>query len=494
MGRNLSKNLFEGCYHTGNNERAFTKTIERITMTVPYWVKDAVFYQIFPDRFANGDTTNDPPNVQAWGSKPTIWEFQGGDLSGIIQHFDYLLDLGINAIYLNPIFQSTSNHRYNITDYYKIDHKLGNLKIFHDLLNLAHSNNVRVILDGVFNHCGRGFMAFNDLMENQEYSPYKDWFHVHHFPVNAYANPETTDYDAWWGFSSLPKLNTQNPGVRQYIFDVARYWLEQGADGWRLDVPNEIDDDLFWEEFRHVVKKANRDAYLVGEIWDGDPRWVGEQHFDGLLNYPLRMSLIDLMNGKIHVSDFAKQIDSLLSLYPRENTYAMYLPLGSHDTERILSLLDDSVEKVKLSYLFLFTFPGAPGIYYGDEIGMTGGKDPDCRKAFVWKEEQWNRELLEWMKTLISLRKDQTVLRRGDFKVVEVLDKENCYAYSRSLDGAHCLVVLNAGNSRRYLKLRVGNLWKDGRVVRNLLGNSEYIIANDSITITINAWEGVVIS
>ena len=244
-------------------------------MTVPYWVEDAIFYQIFPDRFANGDPAHILPGMTPWDAAPTIYGFQGGDLRGVIQKFDYLLDMGINAIYFNPIFQATSTHRYNTTDYLRIDPKLGDLRDFQALLHVAHSNGVRVVIDGVFNHCGRGFFAFNDLIENQEYSVYKDWFHVKHFPVHAYTHGDAEDYLGWWGYKSLPKLNTQNPYVRRYLMDVAKYWIEQGTDGWRLDVPNEIDDDDFWAEFRQVVKTTNPDAYILGEIWDGNPRWVG---------------------------------------------------------------------------------------------------------------------------------------------------------------------------------------------------------------------------
>ena len=185
---------------------------------------------------------------------PRIHGFHGGDLRGILQHMDYLLDLGINAIYLNPIFLSPSTHRYNTVDYYQIDPKLGTLADFKQLLDAAHGNGMRVILDGVFNHTGRGFFAFSDILENQEHSAYKDWYTINHFPVDAYSPGDATDYLGWWKFKSLPKLNTHNPHVRKYIMDVARYWIEQGADGWRLDVPNEINDDGFWAEFRQVVK------------------------------------------------------------------------------------------------------------------------------------------------------------------------------------------------------------------------------------------------
>ncbi len=266
-------------------------------MTIPHWIQDAVFYQIFPDRFANGDFSNDPPNIQPWGSPPTQWGFQGGDLRGIIQKLDYLLDLGINAIYLNPIFLSNSNHRYNTVDYFQIDPRLGDMKDFRSFLRVAHDQGIRVVLDGVFNHCGRGFFAFLDLMENGEHSSYRDWFHVKRFPLEAFSEGKSEAYLGWWGHKSLPKFNTDNSRVRQYLLKVARYWIEEGVDGWRLDVPNEIDDDKFWAEFRQEVKSINPDAYLLGEIWTADRRWVGMNHFDGLMNYPIRDALFELLNG-----------------------------------------------------------------------------------------------------------------------------------------------------------------------------------------------------
>ena len=184
-------------------------------MTVPAWVQDAIFYQIFPDRFANGDSSNDPVNVLPWDAPPTLWKFHGGDLQGVIQKFDYLMDLGITAIYLNPIFHATSVHRYNTTDYYKVDPKLGTFEDFRTLIDLAHQNGVRVVLDGVFNHCGRGFFAFNDVLENTENSPYLDWFHIKRLPMDAYSPGKAKDYLAWWSYKSLPKFNTDHPQETQ---------------------------------------------------------------------------------------------------------------------------------------------------------------------------------------------------------------------------------------------------------------------------------------
>ncbi len=460
-------------------------------MTTPYWVQDAIFYQIFPDRFANGDPTNDPPNVAPWGSPPHTFKFQGGDLRGIIQHFDYLLDLGINAIYLNPIFQATSTHRYNTTDYYKIDPKLGTMHDFQALLEIAHRNNVHVILDGVFNHCGRGFFAFQDVLENGEYSPYVDWFHIYRFPLDAYGEGPAQNYAAWWGFKSLPKFNTCNPAVRRYILDVARYWIEQGADGWRLDVPNEIDDDQFWAQFRYEIKAIASDAYLVGEIWTADPRWANDKHFDGLMNYPMREALISCLNGQMTVSQFANSVENLLAIYPREHAYAMYLLLGSHDTERLKTILSSNMAKVKLAFLFQMAYPGAPAIYYGDEIGLEGGKDPDCRRAFPWNDLKWDTELRHWVKTLIALRRRIPAMRRGDYERILVEDR-GLYIFRRKLGQDKVIVVLNFSPNTQTLMLPADQAgWYEGYEVHNLLDYRKYGVQEGYLTLTLSPWTGM---
>ncbi len=463
-------------------------------MSVPEWVQDAIFYQIFPDRFANGNPDNDPPNVMKWGAPPTSWGFQGGDLSGILQKLDYLLDLGINTIYLNPIFQATSNHRYNTVDYYQIDPKLGTLEDFHRLIEHAHRNQVRIILDGVFNHCGRGFFAFNDILENQEYSAYRDWFHINHFPVEAYAWGGATDYVGWWGMKSLPKFNTGNLRTRQYLMDVGRYWIEQGADGWRLDVPNEINDDSFWGEFREVIKTVNPEAYLVGEIWTADPRWVGEGHFDGLMNYPIMDAIAGfLATQSLDAVHFGEKVGGMLSLYPSDNAYAMYTPLDSHDTERILTKMGNDLDKTRLAYLFQFAYPGAPAIYYGDEIGLVGGKDPGCRGAFLWEETKWNTELRNFIKTLIRLRKANTALRRGDFITMVQPENPSCYVFARTYSDDKILIIMNASASELKATINTDKMnWEDGRVIKNIITpERQCTITNRSIEILLPAWAGV---
>jgi cyclomaltodextrinase len=463
-------------------------------MSVPDWIQDAIFYQIFPDRFWNGDPKNDPPNVQPWGSTPTSWGFQGGDLKGIIDKFNYLLDLGINAIYLNPIFQSTSTHRYNTIDYYKIDPKLGSLTDFHHLINLAHQNQIRIILDGVFNHCGRGFYAFTDILENQENSAFRDWFYIKHFPVNAYSVGEATDYLGWWGMKSLPKFNTNNMQVRKFLMGVAKYWIEQGADGWRLDVPNEINDDCFWQDFRQVVKSANSEAYLLGEIWTPELRWVGEEHFDGLMNYPLMDAIIGLLGSNtLDIAHFAEKVEGLLAYYRTENVNAMYNPVGSHDTERILTRMRNNIEKTKLATIFQFAYPGVPSIYYGDEIGLTGGKDPGCRCAFIWEESRWNRDLRNLVKTLIRLRKNHAALTQGEFRRVKSFTNDACYAFLRKKGDDQVLVIMNASSKDQIINIRTDEIgWEDGTMVKNLiLPTEEFIITNHTVDITLPPWGGV---
>jgi glycosidase len=410
----------------------------------------------------------------------------------VIQKLDYLLDLGISAIYFNPIFQATSNHRYNTSDYFKIDFKLGTEKDFRSLLDIAHQNGLRIVIDGVFNHCGRGFFAFNDILENQNHSPYLDWFHLNTIPPDAYSPGDAADYEGWWKFKSLPKFNTENPRVRKYIFDVARYWIRLGADGWRLDVPNEINDAGFWDEFRQVVKTENPDAYLVGEIWDGDPKWVGPRSFDGLMNYPIREGLIGLLTENITADVFSEVISRQLGQYARDNVYAMYNPLGSHDTVRIKTALGGDQKKLIMAYTFLMAYPGAPAIYYGDEIGLEGGKDPDCRKAFPWDENAWDRDLRSFLKQLINLRRRKSVLRRGAYQDVFVDGKRAVLAFARVLGEESLLTVLNASDTRRTLTIPVAELhWGDGRIVTDLIANQEFLVSGSDLNLSLEPWSAL---
>ncbi len=446
----------------------------------PSWVQDAVFYQIFPDRFRNGDPRNDPPNVRPWGEPPTPKTFFGGDLAGVIEKFDYLLDLGVNALYFNPIFQSSSTHRYNTYDYFRIDPRLGDLRTFRRLLRLAHRHGVRIILDGVFNHCGRGFFPFQDLLENGPDSPYLDWFYVRGFPLHAYEEGFPPNYACWWNFRALPKLNVSNPQVRRLIFSVARYWLKQGADGWRLDVPNEIDDDVFWREFRRVVKRAHPEAYIVGEIWADGRRWLQGDQFDGITNYELRTVLLEwLVEDRYRALAFAHRLQALLSKYRPEVVHSQLNVLGSHDTPRLLTVVRGDLATVKLLWLFVMTWPGAPCIYYGDEIGMAGGSDPDCRRCFPWDERGWNHDLRDYIRRLIAWRKALPALRRGETRILLAHPRQNIYAHGRGKGAEAVVAVLNACDSPRIFDIPLGGMEVPaGTVLVDLLSGEGYPVRN----------------
>lgn len=407
---------------------------------VPEWVKDAVFYQIFPERFANGDTTNDPPGVQAWGGTPTRDNYFGGDLKGVIDHLDYLQDLGINAIYFNPVFESSANHKYHTTDYMQIDRAFGNDSVFKQLLDECHRRGMKVVIDAVFNHSGVHFWAFEDIKKNGEESEYVKWYNVHSFPVSS---PDKPNYEAWWNLGDLPKLMTDNPDVRKYLFEVTAKWTRMGLDGWRLDVPNEMSHD-FWIQWRKLVKKLNPDAYIVGEIWDDATPWLKGDQFDAVMNYRFRGACVGFFALENRT---ATQFDSILaeqrSQYPEDVNYVLQNLVGSHDTERFLTLANGEDDKAKLALLMQMTYPGAPMVYYGDEIGMEGGKDPDCRRTMVWDTTKWNTGLRAWFKRLIKIRNENPVLRRGSFRPILADDARKLYAFEREFEMTKAVVIIN---------------------------------------------------
>jgi len=468
-----------------------------LEFATPEWVKDAIFYQIFPDRFARSDAVPKPNNLERWDSSPTTQGFKGGDLLGIVGRLDYLQELGINAIYLNPIFQSAANHRYHTYDYYHVDPLLGGDTAFRTLLKEAHGRGIRVILDGVFNHASRGFFQFNHILENGAASPYLDWFTIHGWPLYAYSSRRKPNYAAWWGLNALPKFNINLPAVREFLLDVARYWIEQGIDGWRLDVPGEIKDDDFWREFRHRVKEANPEAYIVGEIWHDAQHWLQGDQFDAVMNYPLTKACLSFFIGRrlnsalasgvgyypvypVDAEGFAEAIDDLLSKYPVQVTEAQLNLLDSHDTARFLSLARGDESALRLAWLFVMCYPGAPCIYYGDEVGMKGGKDPDCRRAFQWDERQWDVELLDYVKRCISLRTSHPALRRGEYR--RLLARAGVYAFGRRLGDETLLCVLNTSTKPWELDVPVQGYVEDGSVLRGVWCGGELAVREGRVT------------
>lgn len=442
----------------------------------PEWVKHAVFYQIFPDRFAMSDRVLKPYRLEPWSDPPTTHGYKGGDLWGVVERLDWLADLGVTALYLNPVFQSASNHRYHTHDYHRVDPMLGGDEALRGLVDGAHDRGMKIVLDGVFNHASRGFFQFSDILENGGKSAYRDWFRVHAFPLNAYGEG-LAQYESWMGLPALPEFDTDNESVREFLFDVGTRWLEFGIDGWRLDVPNEIDDDAFWQEFRRRCREVDPDCYLVGEIWGDAGRWLQGDQFDAVMNYPLARRIFGFVADelgtaeieqsgyrRIERADAATVADGVtfeLDRYAREVVDAQLNLLGSHDTPRLRTILGGDSGAVRLAFTMLFTLPGAPCIYYGDEIGLTGGRDPDCRQGMPWdRRETWDDELLEWVRELARLRGDHVELRTGTFETIHA--EGELFVYARG--GRQGVVVaVNAGTNPEAVDWQTGEHLAPGR-------------------------------
>ncbi|MDA1675029.1 glycoside hydrolase family 13 protein [Bacillus cereus group sp. TH152-1LC] len=381
--------------------------------TAPEWVKSTVWYQIFPERFANGDSSLNPENTLEWDkTEPTPENFFGGDLEGVIQHLDHLNELGVNGIYFTPIFNASTNHKYDTTDYMSIDPHFGDTETLKRLVSECHKRGIKVMLDAVFNHCGFYFEPFQDVLKNGENSIYKDWFHIHEFPIKTNPLPS---YDTFAFTHMMPKFNTENPEVKKYLLNVARHWIvECDIDGWRLDVANEVDHQ-FWREFRKVVKETKKEVYILGEIWHDSMPWLQGDQFDAVMNYPFTELVLDLIaREKISISEFKNGIEELLFKYPKNVNEVAFNLLGSHDTARILNICNHNKDKLKLLFLYQLMFSGSPCIYYGDEIGMDGENDPGCRKCMIWEKEKQDTELFTFVQSLIKLRNETPSLYTGD--------------------------------------------------------------------------------
>jgi cyclomaltodextrinase / maltogenic alpha-amylase / neopullulanase len=492
------------------------------------WYVNTIWYQIFPDRFYNGSSSNDPTlserydkkglpvaqPVAAWDrDRPTTTNKFGGDLQGIREKLPYLTSLGIGGIWLNPIFAATSNHRYNTMDYGRLDPALGTEKDLRLLVDSAHQGGMRLILDGVFNHTGYEFWAFQDVVKKGEHSPYRDWYIIKSYPVRKLweqSRKNPANYECWWGVGSLPKLNYENQAVRNHIFDITRKWMALGIDGWRLDVPEEIKCDEFWSSWRSVVKAQKEDAYLTGEIWGEGRSWVNKgDRFDGLMNYyGFRDPVLAYFSGRtMKLSEFDRTLTERRSIYPHSVNCSMQNLLSSHDTARILSVLynkdskDSDKEKkgyyagpVDLETLkrfrtlifFQMTYVGCPLIYYGDEIGMTGAKDPDCRRPMIWHPEKQNRELFEWYRHLIAIRKNHPALRTGQFATLLADDEKDLYVFERSDSSEKLIVAFNYSAQERKGSVAM----EKGAVAHELISKESLPLTGKKLEIVLPAYGG----
>ena len=395
----------------------------------PEWTKDTVWYQIFLDRFHK--SKDQKPGYLSFGSitdKIKNNQFFGGDLKGVIEKIPYLTDLGITGIYFTPIFKAYSAHKYDTEDYFKIDPTFGSNDDFKLMVDLCHKAGIKVMLDAVFNHCGWDHPYFQDVIKNKKASPYWDCFYINDenfidFPLDSNGRPAVHNiipkFKTFAMTPFMPKLNTSNPIVEKYLLDVATYWVcEYDIDGWRLDVSNEV-SHTFWRKFRQVVRAVKKDVYIIGENWDDSTPWLRGDQFDAVMNYEISYPLWQFIALKkntqpIDAEKFKYRINNLLLSYPKTIAINMFNLVSSHDTMRILTRCDNDVNRVKLIYLFIFSFCGSPAIYYGDEIGLEGGDDPDNRRCMIWDESAQNQDLFAFFKTLIQLRKTTPDLKQVD--------------------------------------------------------------------------------
>lgn len=590
--------------------QATSKSVE----FVPQWAKSAVWYQIFPERFRNGDPANDPTvndikgadpvqppkqwQLHPWGSdwyelqpyekangEPEMWKHMlrrryGGDLKGVIEKLDYLKDLGINAIYLNPIFDSPSAHKYDGASYHHIDPNFGpdpagdrklmatenplnpNTWVWTKadelaltLIKEAHNRGIRIIFDGVFNHLGVNSFAFQDLKKNQQRSPYKDWFTVKSFDDSTKGTK--FDYVGWFGVMSLPEFREDDNGIvdgpKQYIFAATQRWMnpkgmgtKYGIDGWRLDVAYCIGHP-FWKQWRKHVRSINPEAYMTAEIVETPEKvkpYLQGDEFDGEMNYNFAFTCAEFFFNpdtmRISATQFDKKLQDLRGAYPQGVAYVVQNLFGSHDANRIGSHIvnrgignfrswgeyfgksqagqnpkynvrkpnADELQLQKLFVIMQMTYVGAPMVYYGDEVGMWGANDPDCRKPMIWNDITYadevynfngskrspdkvaiNQELKAHYKKLIAIRDANPALQLGSFKTLIADNVKDIYVFEREYKGRKVVVALNNSSKEQVVDL---SAYK-GKTLKDLLNGKSYSSKRGSLIFKVSPKWGAVV-
>lgn len=429
---------------------------------VPEWAANKVVYQIFPSRYA----ASQPVDKELWYKAPiTFTDNLHGDLRGIIDHLDYIRDLGIDVIYMTPIFKSDSSHKYDTIDYYQIDPSFGTAEDLRELVQKAHQYGMKVVLDAVFNHTGRDFFAFKDILENKEKSKYLDWYFIDKFPLDNESG-QAPNFKCFGYYGGMPKLNLKNPEVEKYVTDVACYWLKEcDIDGWRMDVGDEI-SHYFWKHFRRAVKAVKKDALIIGEIWHYAGDFLEGDEWDTVMNYPFYLNLIDLLaDEKIGVSRFIQNLGYMKGRLNKKCYPLMWNLIDSHDTARFLHLCNNK-QKQHLAAAFQLLMPGMPMIYYGDELAMPGANDPDCRRGMYWDEEYRDNEMLEWYKRLIQVRRTHACIAEGELAETITRDEDGTIVLIRKNTEETIALIFNCGNDTKEFKEYAGRY--------NLLGESVF--------------------
>lgn len=500
----------------------------------PQWVKSQVFYQIFPDRFNNGDPAisvvdneyclkgdERPTIAKEWGAPVSDShesngpnEFYGGDLKGIEDKLDYLEKLGITALYLNPIFEAPSNHKYDTTDYTRIDPHLGNNEQFADMVENLHQRDMKIVLDAVYNHTSVNHPWFNRYQKTQETpgafgnpnSPFRD-----HYQFDS----DSEHYVGWKGIDSLPKLNFSNPEVQDYIYAgddaVIKQWLRPpyNVDGWRFDVIHMLGEGVgatnnahYVKAFRNAAKSVNPDCYVLGEHFFEATSWLEGDQEDGAMNYygfahPVRAFFankdIAYHNCKIDAAEFADWLEEVRGKIPWQNQLAQLNQLDSHDTMRFLTTLEGDQDTMKLALLMLFTYVGTPCIYYGTEVALEGGHDPDNRRCFPWERTETSNSTYDFVSTLISTRKAHRALQEGNLHWLHAEQQQ--LAYARTLGDETLLTLINNSDSSKVLTLPVWQLGiADNAVLTELITGDEWECKDGVLNITLAGKEGLLLT
>lgn len=407
----------------------------------PDWAKDAVFYNIFPDSFATGRRYLSGQSSEQDFRGLTTRGKLGGTLRGITENADYLAELGVNAIYINPIFAAGEYHKYDLLDYFHVDPCFGSNEDFKELVETFHRFGIRVIIDGVFNHCGWRFYAFEDVVQNGASSPYKDWFYGLTFPVIRPDDPEAYPNYECFGYERLmPKLNLANPETADYFCKVGRYWIEEfHIDGWRLDVASEV-NLAFWRQFYRTVKSADPDAILIGEIWESAASWLDGTIFDSTMNYDFRKHCRRFFGDRsIDAAEFDSRVTDMRMRYRSQTLFSQLNVLDTHDVSRFLSLCQNDLARYRLALVFQMAFPGMPCIFYGDEAGISGMTEEEYRRSMPWQEPP---VLYSFLQELITLRKSEPALRRGIYRTVQADRGSRLYIFDRRLPEESIRVIL----------------------------------------------------
>ena len=433
-------------------------------VSVPAWMRDAVVYNIFPDSFATGRRyiSGKPAELPYHGH--TVRGKLGGTLRGVADNLDYISEMGFNCIYLNPVFAAGEYHKYDLLDYYHIDPAFGTDEDFRALVKAAHEKGIRVMIDGVFNHCGWHFFAFEDAVRNGKESRYWNWFYHLREPVFVPDNMEDyPNYECFGYERMMPKMACDNPEVQAYFCGVGEYWVREfDIDGWRLDVASEINDG-FWRAFRKAVKAVKPDCALIGEVWESAGHWLDGSMFDSTMNYDFRKHCAAFFAaGGIDAGGFHHRSADMLMRYRDSVAYGQLNLLDSHDVSRFLSLCGEDIRRQRLAVLFQMTFIGMPCVFYGDELGMAGVLEEEYRHPMPWEEAERGNPLWDFYKRAIALRNEEPALRRGNFSLVKA--EGGLYVFCREYRGERLTVAMNASGTEKGICPGNGEmLWQSGR-------------------------------